>query len=409
MPCVIRQKEDNIDMKELSKIALAVEPSSTMAIDTLFKQMKAEGQDVIGFGAGEPDFNTPDYIKEAGIAAIEHNETRYTPSSGTVELRKAICQRLKADCGVDYDYTQIVKASGAKHNVYIALATLINPGDEIIVPAPYWVSYCEMVSMLGGTPVPVLAEEKQHFKITAAQLEAAITDKTKAVMLNNPCNPTGMFYTKSELEALAEVCVKHDLYVIADEIYYQLLYDGLKFTSFASLGDEVKERTILINGVSKSYAMTGWRIGYAAANKEIAKTMSNYLSHSTGAPSTISQWAAVEALSGPQETIKAMRKVFEERRNYLVKRLNSIDGVSCITPTGAFYVMMNIEKLIGRTLGGKLIENDDDFGVAFLEKGLVAVVPCSGFGIKNFVRWTYATSMENIKEGLDRLEEFLAQ
>lgn len=396
-------------MKELSRLAKNVNPSTTLAIDAMAKQMRGDGLDVIGFGAGEPDFETPVNIQDAAIDAIRKGKTKYTPAAGIVELRKAAAARLKADCGVDYDYTQIVIASGAKHNVYIALATLINPGDEIIVPAPYWVSYCEMVSMLGGTPVPVLADEAQHFKITAAQLEAAITDKTKAVMLNNPCNPTGMFYTKSELEALAEVCVKHDLYVIADEIYYQLLYDGLKFTSFASLGDEVKERTILINGVSKSYAMTGWRIGYAAANKEIAKTMSNYLSHSTGAPSTISQWAAVEALSGPQETIEAMRKVFEERRNYLVKRLNSIDGVSCITPTGAFYVMMNIEKLIGRTLGGKLIENDDDFGVAFLEKGLVAVVPCSGFGIKNFVRWTYATSMENIKEGLDRMEKFLAE
>ena len=231
----------------------------------------------------------------------------------------------------------------------------------------------------------------------------------KAVMLNNPSNPTGMFYTRPELEALAEVCVRHDLYILADEIYYKLLYDGLEFTSFAALGDEAKERTIIINGVSKSYAMTGWRIGYAASNKQLAKVMSNYLSHSTGAPSTISQWAAVEALNGPQEGIEAMRKIFEERRNYLVSRLNSIDGVSCITPNGAFYVMMNIEKLIGRTLGGRLIENDDDFGVAFLEKGLVAVVPCSGFGIKNFVRWTYATSMENIKEGLDRLEKFLAE
>lgn len=396
-------------MKELSKKAVLVNPSTTLAIDAMAKQMRADGLDVIGFGAGEPDFETPVNIQDAGVEAIRKGRTKYTPAAGIAELRKAAAARLKADCGLDYDWQQIVVASGAKHNVYVALAALLDPGDEVIVPAPYWVSYCEMVSMLGGVPVPVLAEEAQHFKITPAQLEAAVTEKTKAVMLNNPSNPTGMFYTKLELEALAEVCVRRDLYIIADEIYYKLLYDGLEFTSIASLSDEVKERTIVINGVSKSYAMTGWRIGYAAANRQLAKVMSNYLSHSTGAPSTISQWAAVEALDGPQEGIEAMRKDFEERRNYLVSRLNSIEGVSCITPNGAFYVMMNIEKLIGRTLGGRLIENDDDFGIAFLEKGLVAVVPCSGFGIKNFVRWTYATSMENIREGLDRLEKFLAE
>lgn len=396
-------------MKELSILARNVNPSTTLAIDAMAKQMRADGLDVIGFGAGEPDFETPVNIQDVGVEAIRKGKTKYTPAAGIVELRKAAANRLKLDCGLDYDWSQIVVASGAKHNVYVALAALLDPGDEVIVPAPYWVSYCEMISMLGGKPVPVLAEEAQGFKITPAQLEAAVTAKTKAVMLNTPSNPTGMFYTRPELEALAEVCVRHDLYVIADEIYYKLLYDGLEFTSFAALGDEVKERTIIINGVSKSYAMTGWRIGYAASNKQLAKVMSNYLSHSTGAPSTISQWAAVEALNGPQEGIEAMRKIFEERRNYLVSRLNSIDGVSCITPNGAFYVMMNIEKLIGRTLGGRLIENDDDFGVAFLEKGLVAVVPCSGFGIKNFVRWTYATSMENIKEGLDRLEKFLAE
>ena len=228
-------------------------------------------------------------------------------------------------------------------------------------------------------------------------------------MLNNPSNPTGMVYSADELRAIADICVKHDIYVIADEIYYKLMYDGKPFTSFASLGDDVKERTIIINGVSKSYAMTGWRIGYAAANKQIAKVMGNYLSHSTGGPSTISQWAAVEALNGQQETIEDMRKVFEERRNYIVERMNSIPGVSCIKPDGAFYIMMNIEKLIGRTIAGVEITDDDVFAEAFLKHGLVAVVPCSGFGIKNFVRWTYATSMENIKEGLDRLEKFLAE
>ena len=395
-------------MKELSKIASQVQASSTMAIDSLAKQMKADGLDVIGFGTGEPDFMTPENISEAGISAIREGKTKYTPAAGIIPLRKAAAERLKADCGLDYDYTQIVIASGAKHNVYVSLAVLLNPGDEVIVPAPYWVSYCEMVSMCGGVPVVVETTEAADFKMTPEQLERAVTPKTKALMLNNPSNPTGMVYSEAELRVIADICVKHDLYVIADEIYYKLMYDGKKFTSFASLGEDVKERTIIINGVSKSYAMTGWRIGYAAANGRIAKLMSNYLSHSTGAPSTISQWAAVEALTGQQETIEDMRKVFEERRNYIVGRMNSIPGVSCIMPDGAFYVMMNIEKLIGRTIGGVVIENDDVFAEAFLKQGLVAVVPCSGFGIRNFVRWTYATSMENIKEGLDRLEKFLA-
>lgn len=396
-------------MKPVSKIAEAVRASTTLAVDSLAKQMKADGLDVVGFGTGEPDFNTPDNINMAGIRAICDGKTKYTPAAGIIPLRKAIAQRLKEDCGVDYDYTQIVVASGAKHSVYIALAAITNPGDEIIIPAPFWVSYYEMVRMVGGTPVIVEAGEEQNFKITAQQLEAAITDKTKCLMLNNPSNPTGMIYSAEELRAIADVCVKHDLYILADEIYYQLIYDGIEFTSIASLGDEVKERTLLVNGVSKSYAMTGWRVGYCAANKTLAKIMSNFLSHSTGAPSTISQWASVEALTGPQEGIEAMRLAFLERRDYIVKRINSIPGVSCIVPNGAFYVMMNIEQLIGKTLGGKLIENDDDFAVALLEKALVAVVPCSGFGMKNFVRWSYAASMENIEKGLDRLEKFVTE
>lgn len=396
-------------MKPVSKIAEAVRASTTLAVDSLAKQMKADGLDVVGFGTGEPDFNTPDNINMAGIRAICDGKTKYTPAAGIIPLRKAIAHRLKEDCGVDYDYTQIVVASGAKHSVYIALAAITNPGDEIIIPAPFWISYYEMVRMVGGTPVIVEAGEEQNFKITAQQLEAAITEKTKCLMLNNPSNPTGMIYSADELRAIADVCVKHDLYILADEIYYQLIYDGIEFTSIASLGDEVKERTLLVNGVSKSYAMTGWRVGYCAANKTLAKIMSNFLSHSTGAPSTISQWASVEALTGPQEGIEAMRLAFLERRDYIVKRINSIPGVSCIVPNGAFYVMMNIEQLIGKTLGGKLIENDDDFAVALLEKALVAVVPCSGFGMKNFVRWSYAASMENIEKGLDRLEKFVTE
>lgn len=396
-------------VKAVSKIAEGVHASTTLAVDSLAKQMKEDGYDVIRFGTGEPDFNTPDNINMAAIAAICDGKTKYTPAAGIPALRKAIAKQLQDDCGLSYDYTQIVVASGAKHSVYIALAAITNPGDEIIIPAPFWVSYYEMVKMTGGIPVIVTAGEESGFKVTASQIEAAITDKTKCLMLNNPSNPTGMIYSKDELKSIAEVCVKDDLYILADEIYYKLIYDGIEFTSIASLGDEVKERCLLINGVSKSYAMTGWRIGYCAANKQLAKIMSNYLSHSTGAPSTISQWAAVEAINGPQQSCEEMRKAFEERRDYIVQRMNSIPGVSCIKPNGAFYVMMNIEKLIGRTLGGKLITNDDDFAVAFLESAYVATVPCSGFGMKNFIRWSYAASMDNIKEALDRLEKFLAQ
>jgi len=394
-------------MKQISEIASAVQASTTLKVDALFKQMKAEGKDVVGFGAGEPDFNTPDNICQAAIKAIKDGQTKYTPFNGIPALREAVAARLKADCGIDYTAGQIVVASGAKHNIYVALQALINPGDEVILPAPYWVTYAEAIRMAGGTVVIVSASESDDFKITAEQLDAAVTDKTKMFILNNPSNPTGMLYDEDELYALAKICIKHDLYVLSDEIYYRLLYDGKKFTSFASLGDDIKERTIVVNGVSKTYAMTGWRIGYTASSTKLAEIMGNYLSHSTSSPSTISQIAAVEALNGPQDGIEDMRKVFQERRNYIYERINAIDGVSCRMPDGAFYVMMNVEKLIGRTLGERVISSSDDFSLAFLESGLVAVVSCTGFGCDNFVRLTYAASMETIKEGMDRLERFV--
>ena len=396
-----------IPLKELSRIASAVQASTTMAIDSLFKQMKADGIDVIGFGAGEPDFNTPDAIKQAGIEAIQNNFTRYTPAAGTLELRQAACDRLRADCGVEYKPSQVVVSSGAKHLVYLALRALVNPGDEVILPAPYWVSYIELIKMVGGVPVVIHTTEAEHFKLTADKLEAAVTPRTKAIILNNPSNPTGMMYGREELEAIADVCVRNEVYVISDEIYYSLAYDGKQFTSFAALSPEAKELTILVNGVSKSYAMTGWRIGYACANDQIAKIMANYVSHSTGSPVAISQKAAVVALNAPQDEVEAMRKAFEERRNYIVEGMNAIPGVSCIKPEGAFYVMMNLEQLIGKTIHGVEITNDDVFADAFLKHGLVAVVPGSGFGAPNFVRWSYATSLDNIKEGLARLEKFL--
>ena len=394
-------------LKPISKIAAGVQASTTLAIDSLFKQMKADGMDVVGFGAGEPDFPTPEHIKQAGIEAIENNFTRYTPAAGLMDLRKAACYRLKADFDLAYEPEQIVVASGAKHSVYITLMTLCNPGDEVVIAAPYWVSYSEMVQQAGAVPVIVTAEESADFKITAEQLDAAVTDKTKVFMLNSPCNPTGMVYTRGELEAIAEVCCRRNIYVIADEIYCNLVYDNIEFVSFASLGEEIKNRTIIVNGVSKSYAMTGWRIGYSASSKELAHVMANYLSHSTSAPSTISQHAAIAALAGPQEDIIAMRRAFEERRDHLVARMNQVPGVSCIKPQGAFYVMMNMKSFIGKKMYGKTIETAEDFAQLFLEKGLVATVPCTAFAAPGFVRWSYATSMQEIDKGLDRLEEFI--
>ena len=394
-------------LKPISKIAAGVQASTTLAIDSLFKQMKAEGTDVVGFGAGEPDFPTPEHIKQAGIDAIENNFTKYTPAAGLMQLREAASYRLKADFGLEYAPSQIVVASGAKHSVYVALMTLCDLGDEVVIAAPYWVSYSEMVKQAGAVPVIVAAGEAEDFKITAAQLDAAITDRTKVFMLNSPCNPTGMVYTRAELEAIAEVCCRRNVYVIADEIYCNLVYDDIEFVSFASLGEDVKERTILVNGVSKSYAMTGWRIGYTASNPELARVMGNYLSHSTSAPSTISQHAAIVALRGPQEDMQAMKRAFEKRRDHLVGRMNRIAGVSCIKPQGAFYVMMNMKSFIGKSMYGKTIGSAEDFAHLFLEKGLVATVPCTAFAAPGFVRWSYATSLAEIDKGLDRLEQFI--
>lgn len=392
-------------MKPISKIALSIAPSATMAIDAIAKQMKADGINVIGFGAGEPDFDTPDNIKQAGINAINNNQTRYTPASGTLALKKAIALNLK-NYGLEYEPSQICVSSGAKHNIFVALQAIINPGDEVILPAPYWVSYYEAIRMAGGVPVIAETTEETGFKMSPEQFEAAVTDKTKCLILTNPSNPTGMLYSKEAMQALADVVLKHDLYVISDEIYCELVYTG-EFFSFPAISPEMKERTILINGVSKTYAMTGWRIGYSAANHTLTKAMSNYLSHSTGNPSSVSQVAALAAISQDQQSVKEMKKAFETRRNYFLERISKIDDVSCLEPEGAFYIFMNIKPLLGRTFYGEQINSSENFAKVFLEKGLVAVVPGSAFGAEGYLRWSYATSMENIKEGLDRLEHFL--
>lgn len=392
----------------LSEKFSKINPSSTLAIDSKFKQMKAEGMDVVGFGAGEPDFETPKHIKDAAIAAIIGNQTRYTPASGTLELKKAICEKFKRDNNLDYKPTQIVVSNGAKHSLVNAFGAILNPGDEVIVPAPFWVSYPEMIKYNDGVPVVINTTEENNFKFTAEDFKSAITPKTKAIVLNSPSNPTGMMYTEDELRAIADVAVQNNIFVISDEIYEHLLYDGHKHISIASFNDEIKDLTIVVNGVSKTYAMTGWRIGFTASNEKIAKMMGNVQSHTTSNPNSIAQAATIAALNGPADELEVMKKAFDERRKYMVERINAIEGVSCKMPMGAFYVMMNISALLGKTIAGKVINSADDFAELFLEKSLVAVVPGTGFCAPEFVRWSYATSMENIKEGLDRLEKFLS-
>ncbi len=393
---------------ELSEKYRSVSPSSTLAIDSKYKEMKKSGLDVVGFGAGEPDFDTPRHIKDAAIKAINDGFTKYTPASGTLDLKKAICDKFKRENGLDYTVKNIVVSNGAKHALLNALGAIVNPGDEVLFSSPYWVSYKEMVKISDGVPVVIDTREEDNFKFTAEELEAAITDKTKALILNTPSNPTGMVYSESELAAIAEVVKKHDLFVISDEIYEHLIYDMERPRSIATI-DGMKDRTIVVNGVSKTFAMTGWRIGYTAASEEITSLMANVQSHYTSNPNSIAQVAALAALTGPMDSVIEMKKAFNERRLYMVERMNKIPGVSCIKPEGAFYVMMNISALKGKKIDGKTIETSDDFAGAFLEKELVAVVPCSGFGNDNFVRWSYATSMDNIKKGLDRLEKFIGE
>lgn len=391
----------------LSKKYSSVNPSSTLAIDSKFKAMKASGMDVVGFGAGEPDFDTPEHIRKAAIEAINNGFTRYTPASGTLELKEAVAAKFKRDNNLDYKAENIVISNGAKHSLVNVMGAILNPGDEVIIPAPYWVSYYEMVKINDGVPVVIKASEEDGFLVSVEKIAAAITDKTRAIIINTPSNPTGMIYSEEELRKIADLCVEKNIYVISDEIYEHLIYDGAKHVSIASFNDKIKDLTIIVNGVSKTYAMTGWRIGYTASNKEIAKIMANVQSHATSNPNSIAQKATLAALNGPMDDVYKMREEFDKRRKYMVERINSIEGVSCLMPHGAFYVMMNISKLIGKSYNGKVINGSDSFAEILLDEAKVAVVPCSGFESDIHVRWSYATSMENIKEGLDRLEGFL--
>ncbi|OPZ94645.1 MAG: Aspartate aminotransferase [Firmicutes bacterium ADurb.Bin419] len=391
----------------LSQKGLSISPSSTLAIDAKAKKMKAEGIDIIGFGAGEPDFDTPDHIKAAAIKAINDGFTKYTPAAGTLELKQAICNKFKKDNGLDYKPSNIVISNGAKHSLVNAFQAILNPGDEVIIPAPYWVSYPEMVKLADGVPVILNSTEEEGFKFNISKLEKAITAKTRAIVINSPSNPTGMIYSEEELKAVADLAVNKGIYIVSDEIYEKLVYDGYKHISIASFNDKIKDLTIIVNGVSKSYSMTGWRIGYTASNEKIANIMGNVQSHATSNPNSIAQKAAQAGLEGPEDFMKVMADEFTKRRDYMVERINSINGLSCIKPNGAFYVMMNISKLIGKEFDGVKINGSDDFANVLLEKANVALVPGSGFGTDIHVRLSYATSMENIKEGLNRIEKFL--
>ncbi len=390
----------------ISEKAAAVSPSPTLAIDSKFKQMKQQGIPVVGFGAGEPDFNTPDNVKRAGIRAIENNITKYTPASGTLELKQAICDKIKRDSGLEYTTANIVVSNGGKHSLTNTFMCICNPGDEVILPAPYWVSYPEMIKMADGVPVIINTTEETGFKFTIEQLKAAITPKTVAIVLNTPSNPTGMIYTEEEMKQIAEIAVENNIYVVFDEIYEKLVYDGTH-TNIATLGDEIRDLTIIVNGMAKTYAMTGWRIGYIAANEKLAKAMANIQSHGTSNPNSVAQAAAVEALSSDQSFIDDMKATYISRRDYMVERINSIEGLSCMNPHGAFYIFMNVRDVLGKEHYGKVINTAQELCEDILERALVALVPSEGFGIDGYVRLSYATSMEVIKTGLDRIEKYL--
>lgn len=394
---------------ELSKKAAAVKPSSTLAITAKAKELKAQGKDVVGFGAGEPDFNTPENICNAAIEAINSGFTKYTPASGINELKDAISKKFKSFNGLDYAPDQIVISNGGKHSLTNIFTALINPGDEVIIPAPFWLSYPEIVKLAGGVPVIVNTTKEQNYKLTAEALEAAVTDKTKALVLNTPNNPTGMLYTEEELRAIAKVVVEKDFYVVADEMYENLVYGDQKHVSIASFGKDIYDRTITCSGVAKSYAMTGWRIGYTGSSKEIAKMMGSVQSHQTSNPNSIAQKATVEALTGPQDSVDAMHSEFDKRRQFMYKRVNEMPLVSCIEPMGAFYVFVDASQVIGKTYKGQKVEDIAQMAEILINEYNTAIVPCADFGFADHFRLSYAISIEQIEKGLDRIDSFLKE
>ena len=389
----------------LAKRVMGLSPSPTLAITAKAKELRSKGIDVIGLGAGEPDFNTPEHIIESAINSMQKGQTKYTPSGGIVELKKAVIEKMQKDNGLEYQAKQIIITLGAKHALHTLFQVICNPQDEVIIPVPYWVSYPEQVKLAEGTPVFIEGAEENGYKITAAQLEQAISSRTKAIIINSPSNPTGTIYSKKELLEIAEICRKHDILIVSDEIYEKFLYDGAEQVSIASLSEDAYRRTIVINGVSKTYSMTGWRIGYAAGDEKIISVMTDIASHSTSNPVSFAQYGAVEALSGSQEELNKMRDEFEKRRNIVLDFVKEIPGLKPIIPQGAFYVFVDVSEVLH--LNGRDFSNADEWAEALLEEAKVAVIPGSGFGAPNYIRVSYATSLDQLQEGFQRIKKFI--
>jgi aspartate aminotransferase len=381
----------------------ALTPSTTLAITAKAAELKSLGYDVIGLGAGEPDFNTPQHIIDAAVQSMNEGYTKYTPSAGLPALKKAIQEKFIKDQGIEYKPNEIIVVNGAKHALYTLFQVLLNEGDEVIIPTPYWVSYPEQVKLAGGIPVYIEGQESNEYKITPEQLEAAITERTRALIINSPSNPTGMIYSREELEELGKVCLEKNILIISDEIYEKLIYGDYKHISIAEISPQLKEQTIIINGVSKSHSMTGWRIGYAAGNKDIITAMTNLASHSTSNPTTTAQYGTIAAYTGSQDTVEEMRKAFEVRLNKIYDQLIKIEGFSCLKPQGAFYLYPNVIKAANLTG----FESVDHFVEGLLEEAKVAVIPGSGFGTPDNIRLSYATSLDTLEEAIKRIQEFI--
>lgn len=385
-----------------------ITPSVTLQITAKAGQLKQEGKDVIGFGAGEPDFNTPDHIIQAAIKAMYEGKTKYTPTPGINELKQAIVKKFRDDNGLVYEPAQILVSTGAKQSLANAMLALVDDGDEVLMAVPYWVSYPELVKLAGGVPVYLNGSPDNQYKMTPELIEQHITPRSKILIINSPNNPSGTIYSREELVAIAQVCKAHNLIIISDEIYEKLIYGGIRHESIAAVSQDAFDRTIVVNGVSKAYAMTGWRIGYLAGPTGLVKQMSSIQSHMTSNPCSIAQYASLEAIAGDQSFVAEMKEEFEARRDLLVSLIEEIPEVTCIKPEGAFYVMMDVHQLFGRTYKGTLISNAMDFSDQLLSDQLVAVVPGEGFGIEGFIRLSYATSKENIRKGMTRVRDFIA-
>ncbi|MDR2428486.1 MAG: pyridoxal phosphate-dependent aminotransferase [Candidatus Margulisbacteria bacterium] len=391
----------------LAETVAGARPSKTLAVSARAAELRAEGVDVINFGAGEPDFDTPENIKDAAVKAIWGGQTKYTAASGTMALRSAVQNKLRRENGLSYELNQLIINAGAKHTLFTLFQAILNSGDEALIPAPYWVSYPDMVTLLRGRPVIIPTTAENNFEITAADLQKYITPRTKALVLNSPANPTGSVYSRAKLQALADFLADKDLYIISDEIYERFLYDGARFCSIAQLSEKIRAKTIIVNGVSKAYAMTGWRVGYAAGPADVIKAMTVIQSQSLSNPTSIAQAAAVEALNGDQASVAKMLAAFQERRDLICGAFHKIDGVSCRCPQGAFYAFPDVSALYGKSFRGQKLRNSEELAAALLENAHVAVVPGSSFGADKHIRLSYACAPENIQRGLARFKEFV--